>query len=633
MLITYTGLWFLVLVDFLVLITIALNWRALRYRYLRYAALAMCGELLRQLANILYIAYDTYWPLIIASALLQVAVAAWVLIAVALITDTPLRRWWIMLPIVACPILATVVFNSALSITATWLISTLPSASLHFGACFVLLTRGRADSQGKGWMLILLLIVLVSQFVMAFTVGDYDDWFALAYFINSVVYMLLGLNFAYLAVETAHDETLRAQVDQRRLESRMFQSQKLESLGVLAGGIAHDFNNLLVGVLGNAALAKLDLEDNHPARESVEQIEQSANRARDLVSQLLAYSGRGKFHLEYVNLSTLMREMTQLLEAAISKKARIRYELAEDLPLVRVDATQVRQITMNFITNASDALEGAPGDITVTTGRLDTAEPLLRGAVVHSSLRPGPCVFLQVRDTGSGLDPEIIQSIFDPFFSTKESGHGLGLAAVIGIVRSHNGALTVETRRSEGTAFTVAFPDVGADLAAPSITAAAPPENAIVVALAPRDEAIVVAAAPPAAVVLVGAENPGHLSRLARVAHHAGLEALPAIDCTDVLECIRDSDQPLNGIVYVPSGYAGEIERVVGAVRNSRRDVPLILLLEDSAQCLAADELGNVHLLDLACSDADLERLMLLTLHQETNGHSRESSAASPTQA
>ena len=623
MLITYTGLWFLVLVDLLVLITITLNWRALRYRYLRYAALAMGGELLRQLCNILYIANDDFLPLLIASALLQVAVAACVLIAVAWVTETTLRSWWIALPIVACPIIATVVFNSDLSTVTTWFIATLPAASLHFGACFMLMTRGRADTQGKGWMLILLLFILVSQITMALSVGEYDDWFTLSYFINSVIYMFLGLNFAYLAVETAHDETLRAEADRRRLESRMFQAQKLESLGVLAGGIAHDFNNLLVGVLGNAALAKLDLEDDHPARESVEQIEQSANRARDLVSQLLAYSGRGKFHLEYVNLSTLVREMTQLLESAISKKAHIRYELAPDLPLVHADATQVRQIIMNFITNASDALEGAPGDITVTTGRLESTDPLLQGAVVHSSLREGPCAFLQVRDSGTGLDAEIIQSIFDPFFSTKQSGHGLGLAAVIGIVRSHSGALTVETRRGDGTAFTVAFPVVEADVVAPSAVATAAPEETV----APVAEA-------PAAVVLVCAENPGQLSRLARVVHQAGLEALPAVDCTEVLERMRDAAQPLDSIVYVPSGYAGEIERVVGAARNSREDVPLILLLENSAQLSETDENGiQLHLLDVACSDSDLEQLMLHTLRPVINGRSRETGAPSPTEA
>ena len=606
MLITYTGLSFLVLVDFLVLITIALNWRALRYRYLRYAALAICGELLRQLCNILYIGSDGFWPLIVMSAVLQVAVAAFVLIAVAYITTTTLRNWWIAVPVVACPIIATIVFNSEMNTTAIWAVATMPAASLHFGACFMLMTRGRADSQGKGWMLILLVLILASQITMAASVGESSDLFTLSYFINSVVYTLLGLNFAYLAVETAHDETLKAQEDQRRLEMRMFQTQKLESLGVLAGGIAHDFNNLLVGVLGNAALAKLDLEQDHPARESVEQIEQSATRARDLVSQLLAYSGRGKFHLEYVNLSQLVREMTQLLEAAISKKAHVRFDLAETLPLVNVDATQVRQVVMNFITNASDALEGAPGTITVTTGSLDSCEPLMRGSVVHSSLRPGPCAFLQVRDTGMGLDPDIIHSIFDPFFSTKQSGHGLGLAAVIGIVRSHDGALVVETRGGEGAAFTVAFPVAveasRSELATISSNAFEAPARAI---KTPVEEEEL------AATVLVGAENPGQLSRLARVAHEAGLEALPAVDASEVIERVRDASLLLHGIFFVQSGYAGELQRLIGAVRKYRADLHLVLLIDDASQLPSSDDHRYVRLLRADCSDVDLKQMMM----------------------
>ncbi|MEX2016173.1 MAG: ATP-binding protein [Candidatus Hydrogenedentales bacterium] len=604
MLITYTGLLFLVLMDFLVLITIAVNWRALRYRYLRYAALATTGELARQLANILYIAFPVYASLLVVSSIMQVTFAAFVLIAVAHVTETRLRRWWVAAPVLAGPVIAGIVVNIDMSVTAEWLVGSLPSASLHVGAAFILMTRGRADSQGKGWLLILLLFILATQLTMAGSAGQSGDWFTMSFFINSIVCTLLGLNFAYLAVETVHDETLRAQDEQRRLESRMFQTQKLESLGVLAGGIAHDFNNLLVGVLGNAALAKLDLEEDHPARESVDQIEQSANRARELVSQLLAYSGRGKFHLEYVNLSDLVREMAQLLEASISKKAHIQFDLADDLPLIHVDATQVRQIAMNFITNASDALEGVSGDITVTTGYLASPDALLRGAVVHSSLRQGPCVFLQVRDSGMGLDPSVIQSIFDPFFSTKKTGHGLGLAAVIGIVRSHAGALAVETRQGEGAAFTVAFP------VAKRVPQVAAPAQHIGASRASG------ATQEAAATILVGAQQPGDLSRLARLAHEAGFETLPAVDGAEVIALMRGAQVPFDAVLYAPSETEGDLANVVNTARQSRVGLPLIFVIKDSAKPNNAFDAADhpVHIVDNSCTDAAIGSLLCTLL-------------------
>jgi PAS domain S-box-containing protein len=251
-------------------------------------------------------------------------------------------------------------------------------------------------------------------------------------------------------------DRVRAEAERRTLEASLLQAQKLESLGILAGGIAHDFNNLLVGILGNASLALLDLPGDAPAREAIERIEISSQRAADLVRQMLAYSGKAAMTLERVDASALVKEMGDLLTTAISKKASIRYSLAPDLPSVEADATQLRQVVMNLITNASDAISDAGGSITIGTSLVTPATPETGAA--GTVVVPGTYVAITVSDTGVGMDDETATRIFDPFFSTKFAGRGLGLAAVQGIVRSHRGSIRVESAPGRGTTFTVLVP-------------------------------------------------------------------------------------------------------------------------------------------------------------------------------
>jgi PAS domain S-box-containing protein len=243
--------------------------------------------------------------------------------------------------------------------------------------------------------------------------------------------------------------------------------QKLESIGVLAGGIAHDFNNLLHVVLGNADIALSSLGPDSPARGPVEEVIRATLRAADLTRQLLAYSGKGAFVIRQLDLSTEVREMATLLRTSISKQATLDWELSSSLPAVSADPTQIRQIVMNLITNASDSLGERGGIITLRTGiaqpdeledprfgvPLESESPLERG--------PGPFVYLEIGDTGSGMNPDTLSRIFDPFFSTKFTGRGLGLAAVMGIVRSHHGLIRVRTAPGEGTAFQVLLPAAG----------------------------------------------------------------------------------------------------------------------------------------------------------------------------
>jgi PAS domain S-box-containing protein len=261
-------------------------------------------------------------------------------------------------------------------------------------------------------------------------------------------------------IEVARDITLRkrAEEEQAKLKEQMQEVQKLESLGVLAGGIAHDFNNLLTAILGNADLALLSMSPASPARSNVEEITRASFRAADLCRQMLAYSGKGQFVVGRYDLSEIVREMAQILKVSVSKKATLRYFFAEDLPPVEVDATQMRQVIMNLITNASEALGDQSGFISVSTGVMDCDRTYLADSYLDDKLPEGEYVYLEVADTGSGIDEETRRRIFDPFFTTKFTGRGLGLAAVLGIVRGHQGAIKVYSEVGQGTTFKVLLP-------------------------------------------------------------------------------------------------------------------------------------------------------------------------------
>jgi PAS domain S-box-containing protein len=246
--------------------------------------------------------------------------------------------------------------------------------------------------------------------------------------------------------------------EKRNLERQVQKKQKLESLGVLAGGIAHDFNNLLMAVLGHAELALEELPAASPARRNLAEIMAAARRAADLSLQMLAYSGKAVFTAERVGLRDLVEEMADLLKATISKSAILTLNLESGLPPIQADPSQIRQIVMNLIINASEAIGGRSGAITVSAGSTRCDEEYLRKTELHDGLAPGLYVFLEVTDTGIGMDVDTQSRIFEPFFSTKFTGRGLGLAAVLGIVRAHKGALKVSSEPGKGTTLRVLFP-------------------------------------------------------------------------------------------------------------------------------------------------------------------------------
>lgn len=245
---------------------------------------------------------------------------------------------------------------------------------------------------------------------------------------------------------------------ERAFERKLQETQKLESLGVLAGGIAHDFNNLLVSILGNVGLVLVDLEPESPVKEPVEQIKVAAQRAADLTRQMLAYSGKGRFVMQKINLNSVITEITQLLQVSISKNAQLKFNLAQNLPSIEGDVTQVRQVLMNLIVNASDAIGDKQGTIALTTGTVWADHDYLAGSFMAPDLPEGQYAYVQVTDDGLGMDKETQQKIFDPFFTTKFTGRGLGLAAVLGIVRGHMGAIRVYSESGQGSVFRVLFP-------------------------------------------------------------------------------------------------------------------------------------------------------------------------------
>ncbi|WP_051309444.1 PAS domain-containing hybrid sensor histidine kinase/response regulator [Desulfogranum japonicum] len=265
-----------------------------------------------------------------------------------------------------------------------------------------------------------------------------------------------------LAVLASHDitEEVEREKQDKLMQERMAQTQRLESLGVLAGGIAHDFNNLLMGILGHADLALLKLSQPSSVAINLENIKTATLQAADLCTQLLAYSGQGKIEEKEFSMSKLISEMTQMLKTSISKNCLLNLNLEEQLPLTVGDPSQMRQIVMNFVINASESIGDREGTINISTGSMYCSQEYFSDNFLIKPLNAGPYVMLTVSDNGPGMDRETLGRIFDPFFTTKFTGRGLGLSAVLGIIQSHDGGLGVYSEPNVGTTFKVFLPAV-----------------------------------------------------------------------------------------------------------------------------------------------------------------------------
>jgi len=342
---------------------------------------------------------------------------------------------------------------------------------------------------------------------------------------------------------------VRAQEERRRLERKMRETQKLESLGILAGGVAHDFNNLLVGILGNTDFALSDLPEDAPLRPCLEDAREAAERAAELTHQMLAYAGRAQRVVESVDLADLVRHTAHLLATSVSERAQLRHELPEALP-VQGDATQLRQVVMNLITNASDSLGDQAGVIALRGRRMDGCAEAGAG---------GGWIVLEVTDTGCGMDAATLDRIFDPFFTTKLTGRGLGLAAVQGIVRSHGGHLEVESTPGRGTTFRIRLP------------ASAPPPKAQP-APDPEDRPWRVSGC-----VLVVDDEEGVRRVAGRILERAGLEVLPAADGEGAVAMLRERTDAISLVVLDLTMPGMDGAQTLEALRAIRPQLPVLL--------------------------------------------------------
>jgi len=258
----------------------------------------------------------------------------------------------------------------------------------------------------------------------------------------------------------ARDVTERKRQEASRLavERKLLDIQKMESLGLMAGGIAHDFNNLLTAIMGNNSLAAMEISEKSPARNYLNNIEKASMRAAELCKQMLAYSGRGRFQMRRIDLNGLLREMRNVLQLSINTKTVLELDLAENLPAVDADSAQMRQMVLNLVINASEAVGDRTGIIRIKTGETAVDKSIQSETHLFPELRLGEYVFIEVADNGSGMSRETQTRIFDPFYSTKFTGRGLGLAAVLGIVRGHNGAVHVKSDPGNGSTFTILIP-------------------------------------------------------------------------------------------------------------------------------------------------------------------------------
>ena len=251
---------------------------------------------------------------------------------------------------------------------------------------------------------------------------------------------------------------VEAQNEKEVTISKMEHVQRLESLGVLAGGIAHDFNNILTAIMGNAGLASSKLPQTSQVHGYIERITQASQKATDLCKQMLAYSGKGKFIIKPILLSEIVEDMSQLLQVTIAKNIVLRLNLSKQIPAIDADITQMQQIIMNLVINASEAIGKNSGAISVSTGVMRVDAQYLSSTFVDENLKEGQYVYLEVSDTGCGMSPEVQSKIFEPFFTTKFTGRGLGMAAILGIVRGHGGAIKAYSEEGKGSSFKVLFP-------------------------------------------------------------------------------------------------------------------------------------------------------------------------------
>jgi PAS domain S-box-containing protein len=347
-----------------------------------------------------------------------------------------------------------------------------------------------------------------------------------------------------------------AQSERDRLRQQLFEARKLESLGLLAGGIAHDFNNLLAAILGNAHLTLEALPADHAQHACVAEITVAAERGRLLTRQLLSYAGRATAERVPVDLSEQVREVATIVQRRLRPNVSLQFDLADSLAAVEVDPGQLQQVVLNLLSNAADALGAAGGSIQVRTAlaRLESAD--VAGLVAGAGIQPGLYVRLDIADDGCGMDAETRDRLFDPFFTSKESGHGLGLPVALGVVRAHGGGIAVESEPGAGTCFRVYLPVSSRAPQASSPSAVADVRGAGRVLLADDDAAV--------------------RRVVRRMLQSLGYEVCEASDGPTACELAREADAPFVAALLDLRMPGGGVE-TARALRDVDPDLPILL--------------------------------------------------------
>jgi len=363
---------------------------------------------------------------------------------------------------------------------------------------------------------------------------------------------------AVLGISRDITERRRAEEDRRKLEAQVQQAQKFESLGVLTGGIAHDFNNLLTPIVGNADLALQLLPVNSACRQAIQQIKTASLCAADLCKQMLAYAGKGPLSLESIDLSRFIDVMWPMIEISTSKKVQVKTRFPESLPTIEADSSQIRQVILNLLINASESIEEREGVITLTTGSVETGAPFADREYAGEPPSGRPYVFVEVKDSGCGMSAETLSKVFDPFYSTKFLGRGLGLAVVLGIVRSHGGFLIVESAPGRGTTFQIFFP------AADRSTSSEESSNDT------RSE-------PFARTILVVDDERMVLNLARSMSEFCGWRAITATNGREAVELFTRRTNEIHCVVLDLTMPGMDGEETLAELRRIRADIPVIL--------------------------------------------------------
>ena len=349
-----------------------------------------------------------------------------------------------------------------------------------------------------------------------------------------------------------------AEAERAKMEAQLLQAQKLESLGVLAGGIAHDFNNLLTGILGNVSMALAEPMSPSTAHR-LEDTLRIARNAAELTRQMLAYAGRTSSDVRALHLSAHVREIGRLLQSSLPKKVELRLDLADDLPAIEADSAQLQQVVMNLVINGAEAIGDAVGSVRVSTrvSEIDEAEPGLQVPIEGGVLPEQRFVLLEVEDTGRGMDDATQARIFDPFFTTKFTGRGLGLATVLGIVRSHRGTIRVDSAPGRGTRFRVFLPPSS------KIATSSPPVEHVT----PRGEGL----------VLIVDDEYYVRTTAARILGHFGFQTLVAANGREGVEVFRAHAESIDVVLLDMTMPDMDGSETFAELRKLRPDVCVVL--------------------------------------------------------